>query len=83
MLDDVRGHGRFYPIGIKITQPRVARNELPWVYDQKITNPERVESIPHIPFIKFNFIALQQLPKLILKRHPLMMVFLPEDITPD
>src|SRR6185369_3164510 len=38
-----------------IIQPRVARNELPWVTDQNAGNPERVESIPYISFIEFNF----------------------------
>ena len=31
-----------------ITQPRVARNELPWVSSKKNHNPERVESNPHL-----------------------------------
>ena len=33
----------------------------------KIINPERVESIPHIPFVEFDFVTPQQFPELILK----------------
>jgi putative transposase len=37
------------PKGIAIIQPRVGRvSGLPWVTNQKIQNPERVESIPHL-----------------------------------
>jgi hypothetical protein len=33
------------PNGIGIIQPKVARNELPWVNGEEIHNPERVEWI--------------------------------------
>ena len=42
--------------------------------------PERVESIPHIPFVKVDFVARQQKPKLILKRFVLMMLDLIGDV---
>src|SRR5206468_5457253 len=31
--------------------------------NRKINNPERVESIPHIPLVQFDFAAFQQAPK--------------------
>ena len=43
-------------------------------------NPKRVESIPHIPFIEFDFITLQQLSEFVLKRNLPMMFFLPGDV---
>ena len=32
-----------------------------------IINPEWVESIPHVPFVEFDFVATQQLAELVLK----------------
>jgi len=55
------------PKGIAIIQPRVGAQRLPWVNVPKNHNPERVASIPHIPFVKFDFITCQQLPELSLK----------------
>ena len=34
-----------YPERIEINQPRVARNELPWVEASIVRNPERVVSV--------------------------------------
>src|SRR2546421_726394 len=65
----------------KINQPRVARNELPWAGRRiEILNPERVESVPNVAFVTFNLVSPQQLPKLILKRHLAMMLFLPGNV---
>jgi len=72
----------FYPNGIKIIQPKVARNELPWVSIPTFINPERVASIPHMPFVKFNLVAFQEIPKLILQRNTAMMFLLPGDVIP-
>jgi len=54
-------HSR-HPNGVKIIQPGVATKTLPQVNAGKLINPERVASIPHIPFIKGNFVAFQKLP---------------------
>ena len=60
-----------------ITQPRVARNELPWVKQpNRILNSERVESIPHISFVKFHPISSQKFTKFILKRLVVMVYLL-------
>src|SRR5260370_30436536 len=45
------------------------------------TNPERVESIPHIPFVEFDFITPQQLAKFILKRNLAVVFFLSGDVS--
>ena len=71
-----------HPNGMEIIQPKVARNELPWVSVPTVNNPERVESIPHIPFIKRHFVSLQKFPKLLLKRNFAMMLLLSGDIIP-
>ena len=55
---------------------RTGEERLRWVTVNKIPNPERVESIPNIPFIKFNFVMPQQLPELILKRSLAMTLLL-------
>jgi hypothetical protein len=47
------------PEGIAITQPRVGAIAPTLGKAKTIINSERVESIPHISFIKFNLIALQ------------------------
>ena len=43
-------------------------------------NPARVLSIPHIAFVKFDFVAFQQKPKLILKRDLPVMFLLACDV---
>ena len=68
------------PEGITIIQPKVARNELPWVIAHKFTNSERVVSIPYIPLVKFNGVAFQEFPKLILKRNLPVMFLLSGDV---
>jgi hypothetical protein len=51
-----------------IIQPRVARNELPWVNKQNVSSTlQRVESIPQISFVKFQFIPPPERAKLVLK----------------
>src|SRR6266705_4813330 len=70
-------------------QPRVARNELPWVTGKiNPPNPNGVaaigdvqsdDSIPDIAFIKFDFVFAQQRAKLVLKRHLPMMFLLAHD----
>ncbi len=70
------------PEGITIIQPKVARNELPWVIAHKFINSERVGSIPHITLVKFNGVAFQEFPKLILKRNLPVMLLLSGNIIP-
>jgi hypothetical protein len=69
------------PERISIIQPKVARNELPWVHrPNKFINSERVASIPHIPLVKFNGVAFQEFPKFILKRNLPVMFLLSGDV---
>jgi hypothetical protein len=49
---------------------------------KKFINPERVVSIPNIPLIKFNLVAFQKFPELVLKRNLAMMLLLPNDVIP-
>ena len=71
--------GYFNPKGIESFSPALSRQ----VFVQKFINPERVASIPHIPFIKFNIVAFQEFPELILKRNLAMMFLLPGDVFPN
>src|ERR1017187_10411227 len=71
-------------------QPRVATLELPWVTGEiNSPNPNGVvtsgdeqsdDSIPHITFIKFDFVFAQQRAKFVLKRHLPMMFLLARDV---
>jgi len=64
-----------------IIQPRVARFGLPWEpAHSKSINPERVESIPHIPLVKGDVVAPQEAAKLILKRNLPVMLLLPGNV---
>ena len=45
-------------------------------------NPKRVESIPHIALVKFNFVSLQKFTKFILKRNHSMMLLLSGNVIP-
>jgi hypothetical protein len=49
---------------------------------RKFTNPERVGSIPQIPFVIFNFMPSQKFAQLILKRNLPVMFLLPRDVIP-
>jgi hypothetical protein len=64
-------HGVYWlssiPTGIEIIQPGVAK--LPQVKTTYFPNPERIESIPYILFIKFNLVAPEKLTKFILKQN--------------
>jgi len=65
---------------IQSLSPGLARSDYPgWAINKSI-NPERVESIPHIPFVEFDFVTAQQLPELVLKRNLAMMFLLPGDV---
>jgi hypothetical protein len=57
----------WHPKGIAIAQPRVAATAATLGTQGQGINSEGVESIPHPPFIKPNFIPFQQRSKLILK----------------
>ena len=50
-----------YPERIESFSPGLGRflEGLPWVTSFKILNTEGVESIPNIPFVKFNFVSSQ------------------------
>ena len=71
-------------------QPRVATQELPWVTGEKYPpNPNGVvaigdmqfdDSIPHISFIKFDFMFAQERAKFVLKRRLPMMFLLARDV---
>ena len=41
----LRGYAAEYAESVKIIQPKVARDELPWGFVLKTPNPERVASI--------------------------------------
>jgi hypothetical protein len=43
-----RGNAADYAEGVEIIQPRVARNELPWVRFQSAAYPERVASMRYV-----------------------------------
>jgi hypothetical protein len=51
-------------------------------HPKKIINPEKVASIPNIPFVEFNRVAFQEFPKLVLKRNLPMMLLLSGDVIP-
>jgi hypothetical protein len=53
---------------------------LPWVTAFKLHNLEEVQSIPHILFVKCDFVTPQQLPEFILKRGLPMMFVLSGDV---
>lgn len=60
-------------------QPKAERaSAMPWEnVPNKFMRPERVrESIPHISFIKFNFVSFQKRAELVLKRNPFVMLAL-------
>lgn len=65
-----------------ITQPGLALSDYPGNAIQQVHQPvaERVESIPHIPFVEFDLVSAQQLPKFVLKRNHAMMFLLPGDV---
>src|SRR5262245_9467833 len=61
-----------------ITQPRVGppRGTTLGQRSTNLTNPNGVESIPHIPFVEFDLVTAQQLPEFVLKRDLAMMFLL-------
>ncbi len=64
-------------------QPRVARNELPWVPVKKMTNPIGVASVPDIPFVEGESVFFKERPKLVLKRNLRMVLRLVGDVGAD
>jgi hypothetical protein len=66
-----------------IIQPRVARNELPWVTGPlSFLNPERVGSIHTKRSSKFDSIPSQQPAELILKRNLPVVLHLSGNVIP-
>ena len=65
-----------------VLQPKVARNELPWVTFRNPTQPQRGcgkflevdDLIPHVFLIPFDLMLAQQRAQLILKTHLTMML---------
>ena len=77
-----RWEASIHPKGMKIIEPRVAGNELPWVNEPQFINSERVASIPNVSFVEFDFVTFQKITKLILKRNLPMMLLLSGDVIP-
>ena len=72
------------PNGIPSFSPGLTRIAgLPWVTVPQISSTlKRVESIPDIPFVEFDFVTTQQWPELILKRNLALMFLLRGDVIP-
>ena len=90
----IHSHDLFRPFRANVfwePSPRAAlfgcrRVALPWAdlwLPLRGELPPWLSSIPHVPFVEFDFMPLEQQPQLILKRHPTVMRFLILDVSFD